>query len=249
MSHKLPAVAVLALATSACFGGANVTGDQGVVRFSFVGRSAEGTDAGDAIATRTTVRVRLLHPDGSPIFYDPDAFVELHLEAAPTSGGSEASVFPTDLSEYGVYFEKAGTYQLSAMSGGQEVDSTQVIVRDPDRLVFGDRVSVTTRDGDCWTSAEASLASLDLAANQSIELLVLPQAGGRALMGTPALVADAVHGKLATPSGLSSTSLAFDLEPVDPGQAISVSATDLGNGLTASATIRTHAGKATATCR
>ena len=249
---RLVLVAALALAavSTACSSGA--LGDNGAVRFSFVGSYANSADASTPVATHTTLRVLLQHPQSAGVTADGATFVQLSLTAKALSGGSEPSVFPTGFAEYGVYFDKAGSYQLTAKQGDKELDHLTLTVKDPDALVFDPSVSVITNTSGtngCSDSATVPLAQLDLAENQSARLVVVPELKGAPMMGLPALVADGPNASFATvASSYALTPLTLWVTPTQPGSDIALTATDLGNNLTAKATLKTHSGQADVTC-
>ncbi len=246
MSRQSVVVSVaLALFSVACTSSGEI-GDNGLVRFSFVGDYANPVDASTPVAVHTTLRVQLQHPSA---VVDQGTYVQLHLTGKAISGSTDPEVFPTGIAEYGVYFSEAGTYELIAMNGNTAVDQIELTAKDPTALVFDSDAIVITNGDKCGDSSTVSLGDVDLAENQMAQLTLVPEVDGTPMMGLPALVAggeDATFDSVASSYAL--TPLTLDVTPTSFGQDVTVTATDLGNNLTAKATLKTHTGQAAVSC-
>jgi hypothetical protein len=207
-----------------------VNGDKGVVRFSFVGND-QGVSDTAPVALNSTLRVVLQRPSSSGV--DANTFTQLSLVGVGQSGAPSPQVIPSGIAEYSVFFTAEGAYQLQALQGTTVLDTVEVTVQKPDALAFASSVSVL------------ALSGLSLAENQTATLTLRPMRGGAGLQGLPSLTADATHAALdATPSSYGQDELSVDVRPNDFGQSVTLTATDLLNQLTATATLATHTGKA-----
>jgi hypothetical protein len=224
-----------------------VNGDKGVVRFSFVGND-QGVSDTAPVALNSTLRVVLQRPSSSGV--DANTFTQLSLVGVGQSGAPSPQVIPSGIAEYSVFFTAEGAYQLQALQGTTVLDTVEVTVQKPDALAFASSVSVLTSgtkaDGTgCSGVQSVALSGLSLAENQTATLTLRPMRGGAGLQGLPSLTADATHAALdATPSSYGQDELSVDVRPNDFGQSVTLTATDLLNQLTATATLATHTGKA-----
>jgi hypothetical protein len=241
----LPLLALAALA-AACSDGA--AGDKGLVRFSLVGDYVE-TDGFADVATNSTLRIVLQHPQQLDLPTDNATYTRLSLRAEGLAGAPAPDVFPTGIAEFGVYFARAGRYRLVATDAGVDLDSITATVVDPDALTFSEEVTVSTNLEGCSRSDRLALAVAEVAPNQAAFLSVVPRAKGRPLIGLPMLTADAVGGHLTTvPSSYSLALLGLTVVPRPNVSSVELTVRDLGNGLVATHTLPVKAANAGGSC-
>jgi hypothetical protein len=232
--------ALAATLTTGCHS-SGVLGENGLVRFSFVGTEPGASDTAP-VAANSTLRVLLQHPSGG-LGIDANTFTDLSLQARDTEGGDPPAVFPTGVAEYGVFFNRAGSYQLQAMQGSTVVDSVGLTARDADALAFVSSVEVTTDVSGgkiCSSTKAVAPSSVTLGSNQKATLFLVPRSGSTGLLGLPELTATATNATLDTdPSSYATSALDLHVAPTQPGSPITITATDILNDLTVTVTIPT----------
>jgi hypothetical protein len=112
-------------------------------------------------------------------------------------GEAVESIFPLGFAQYGVVFEKPGTYRLVASEGARPLDELRVTVADVDALTLSRHVTVTTQyedmTGDHCTKIEKvdGIENVTLHQNQTVQMYVVPtNAANQDLIGFLALTAN-----------------------------------------------------------